>query len=79
MPELELNEVEALLLALVRQEEGRLRLQIERLEQDIRANRMAAMINIFKTRGEELKINPLDIDVLTDENGRPVKVYWKKE
>jgi transcriptional regulator of heat shock response len=78
VPELKLNPTEALLLALVGQEEGRLHSQIARLQQDIRANRIAAISNIFKTREEKLELDPLAVEIEVDDDGRPVKLTWKK-
>lgn len=83
MPELKLNPTEALLLAHVGGEEGRLRQEkarllaaVDGLDAQAAANFTAAVRSIFETRGEPLPANPPQ--VVHGDTGRPDKLTWQK-
>lgn len=83
MPELKLNPTEALLLAHVGGEEGRLRqekarllAQVDGLDAQAAANFTAAVRSIFETRGEPMPTNPPQ--VIHGDSGRPDRLFWEK-
>lgn len=83
MPELKLTPTEALLLAHVGGEEGRLRQEkarllaaIDGLDAQAAANFTAAVRAIFESRGEPLPANPPE--VIHGDTGRPDKLTWQK-
>lgn len=83
MPELKLTPTEALLLAHVGGEEGRLRQEkarllaaIDGLDAQAAANFTSAVRAIFETRGEPFPANPPEVK--HGDGGRPDKLVWEK-